>query len=122
MDNRANIKTFQLLRSTTKLEKLRDNLIDYTGLIDNISFSEFQKLFSNKPESIAVNWRGNKNQLTYFIKRLIGRGIISKYGAWTATTKYFLVNGAPILNKNIRKAEPMEFLVQKRVDNALFLV
>jgi hypothetical protein len=122
MDNKANIKTFELLKESFKLAKLRSNLIDYTGLIDHISISEFKKLFSKKPESISVNWRGNKNQLTYFIKLLIDRKVINRYGAWAATSKYFTVNGAPILNKNIRKVEPIEFLARKRVENALLLV
>jgi hypothetical protein len=116
---KGNVKTFQLLNGQFLVSTLHSNLVANPGLIDGISVTEFKKLFSSIPESITVNWKGNKNQLSYFINQLINKKVIKSYGAWMATIKYFTVNGDPITNKNIRKIEPMETTTQKRIDQVL---
>jgi hypothetical protein len=109
------VKTFDLVNQNFRIAKFHSNLLVSPSLIDPISPNDFKKLFSNKEESITINWKGQVNQLSYLIRRLIDGKIINKYGAWETAVNYFTVKGKFV--PNLKGSDDISLKTKKTVDS-----
>lgn len=112
------ISTFELLDKRLNISALHDKLVASPGFIAKDTRNNFEKLFNCKVESFTIEWRGQVNQLSYFVQQLIKRGMISKYRAWMAAQKHFTIGGKSV-GPNLSRADSINKDVKKKIEAVL---
>ncbi len=107
-DHYTLINSFKLKeckRNPSRLKYFKESL-EINGLIDQISITDFRKVFSGEVTDVRICWKGNKGELSYLIKQLhnnlkLVENIQS--GHWITAVEYFIPDTKGFFDsKNLR--------------------
>ncbi len=100
---------------TDMFVELKKNLI-----ASDTEKKSFFTIFDNNIENQKVNWKADKNQLTYFIKELVKSPDITFSKKWITTANCFLLDGKELTHKELHnQGNPSDSHKLKQVDDAI---
>ena len=81
-----------------------------SGWIEDTSILNLKKIFSDRPVSKKVTWKGGINEFVYLFQELKNRELVNFGNIWKASSKNFLLlkkDGTAYTNKELKNAEEL---------------